>query len=119
MCLWAVDKKTKFQKRRIGYKVMRVGEDGSLTGLHYGGSKKVGESYVDTSSEILPSMEAISYLSGYHILLNKSDALRKQRQMPSFSRVVRVRFSDVVASGKEWGETVVVARQMTILEILN
>ena len=122
MCLETIDKKTKFAKRRIGYKVMRQNPNGSFSGLHYGGNHWIGSPCRDrykrqiqggTWGERFP----YPYPSGFHIYPHQADADTQRFNSGKSIKVVKVKFSEVTASGKQWGVSVVVAKQMTILEI--
>lgn len=118
MCLSKVDKVTKHKRRRIGYKVMHLKQDGTLHSEYRQCSlaRKVGKLYTDRSRGSLFASLDSGYPKGYHIYLNKQDAV--SAKLYAFLRVVKIQFSNVVASGMQMHKPVVVARKMTILEIL-
>lgn len=126
MCLSKVEKGFKVPKGKtmVGYKVMqRHWADGSLRGACYPGEGyDIGKEYKATD-EILLARSGGKYKSGFHFYPSKKTALLHMSNYYTFV-VVKCRFSEIVAKGKEWvlgegkaGERVCyVAKKMTILE---
>lgn len=112
MCLTTVDKKTKYTKRVIGYKTMQMHSDGTLSACFFGGRRTIGKTYTDRKRKPIQSDSGDEYPTGYHIYLDERDA-SGNRPIAK----VKVRFSEVVASGRQAYIRVVVARRMTILEV--
>lgn len=117
MCLTTVDKEPKHTRRVTGYKVLARDTDGTLSGLFFGKLFEVGKTYTDRKRRPIRRDCGSEYPTGYHIYINEKDAWADSYL--SLPRVpVKVSFSKVVASGKEYSYTVVVARKMKILEVL-
>ena len=115
MCLDTVDKKTTYKRRAIGYKAMCQAPKGTLRGqFFYSEEMKLGSTYTDRKRRPISRLNRGDYPTGYHVFLDK----RAAETSSSFSKIVKVRFSDVVASGLQNLYPVVVARTITILKIL-
>jgi len=118
MCLAIVDKKPKIPKSDIGYKVMLQDTKGVLSAQFYEGRRyKIGNTYKDLRRKnIEDPLRMLSYPTGFHIYKHKEDALRHSEWSPA--KPVKVQFSNVVATGTQFNEEVIVARQIKILEVL-
>lgn len=112
MCLRRVDGKTKYTKRRIGYKVFNL-EGEHLVGLYHGREDSYTLGIENIASEDGSSR---GYPLGFHILPTKADAV-KWNGVHEGDGVWEVRLSDVVASGNDdcLLLPVIVARRMTII----
>jgi hypothetical protein len=124
MCLDTLDdnKKTKkLGEEGQGWKVF-FKENKLIHGEYYGGPYKTGKRYKSESNvvEIISSdFEPKTYVSGFHVYLNKKSAMLNKKQTDEKSpwKVYRVKWEQPLISGKEiGGEPIVVAKYMTILE---
>lgn len=130
MCLSVVDKKLKHKRRSVGWKVMTRTPIG-VEGQYYPGKVMiVGNTYTDKrKTKIVYRMDSMRhyYLPGYHIYLDRDKAERTVRNCcVNFNNnwlcAVRVKFSDVVATGTQGmheDTPVVVAKTMTIQKVLH
>ena len=115
MCLEKVDKITK-KGTGIGYKVFARDGVGGIKPTDSEITRyKLNRWYKDKRT--LPiKTRGNHYPTGYHIFVNKEDALILNNEIRTARRV---KYSDVVASGtqdttKSWGTRVIVARKMYI-----
>jgi hypothetical protein len=132
MCLIKIDdqdKTNKLGKTGKGWKVF-YDNDMWIEGQYYGGPYVRGERYKSESNvvEIISSdFELKTYVSGFHVYLNKKSAMLNKKQVDELVplktdekspwKVYRVKWEQPLISGKEiGGEPIVVAKYMTILE---
>ena len=118
MCLDKVDKKLKIPENKIGYKVMLHYKGGIFRPLFYvGRNMDIGKIYNDRKRKPI-FIDDTNYPTGYHIYRNLCEA-KRTRIGYEYETVVKVKFDNVVASGTEHGNSVIVARRMTLLEIIE
>lgn len=121
MCLSTVDEKLKYRRRRIGYKLMLQDLEGGLRGRYYSSAvMEIGKTYTDRKRNLIHDSlgRAPDYKPGYHIYLDKDVATKIARNSMECLSIVKVRFGNVVATGKQTRDTIIVARRMTILKVL-
>jgi len=125
MCMETVDAKPK-RKSGTGYKILRYMADELSTGYRHGDSQlvKIGVPVKDDSNMHIfcKDDENRNYDSGFHLFLTKR-AVRKFQIECGWTRdylaIVRAKFSRVVATGTQLGNTVVIAKEFTATEVLQ
>ncbi|KKN75168.1 hypothetical protein LCGC14_0383270 [marine sediment metagenome] len=126
MCLTVLDRPTQHTRKRIGYKVVTEVSEGSYRPIYsydYGILFEIGK---EVKAGGLDRLERVgisltTYHPGFHIFLNKSDAIGWERhQMFGGHKVAKVSFRGVIASGREFPTPgpIVVAKYVTLKEIV-
>lgn len=128
MCLKRVLPIKHCPKIRIGYKVFeKLGKGPKLCGPYFDSQNgySVNKLIVDGNNECISTFNGKKYAAGFHIFLDKEDAVSYQ-QLLGDGEVRVVKFGKVVAYGKHrtnYGDCnladCVIAKEMTILPKRN
>ncbi len=110
MCLVTLDKETQ-EGTGVGWKYFRSDASSHLEFAYYGGRVNYNTWLKDKAKGMIPKQcGGFSYHKGYHVYVNKEDAV-----FAAFGEQIRrVEYREVVASGRQDGRQVVVARQILI-----
>ena len=125
MCMTSVDAKPK-RKSGFGYKLLRHDRDnGRMSTGYMNGTPqqvKIGMSVVDSSNDRIGLESSYTtYPSGFHIFTSKQGVRQFQDSYGWTDReviTVRVKYSQVVATGKQLRSNVVVAKEFTATQSL-
>jgi hypothetical protein len=120
MCLNTVDKVKNFPKSQIGYKIYyKDGYKYQCENYFFPLSLYLGETYKDNNRKWIHSDKRTRYKNfkkyypGFHIY---SSLRAAKSQKCSVTHIVKVKYDNVVATGKQYGKKVIVARKITLLK---
>lgn len=122
MCLEQINKNAKCKSEGYGYKVYDTNCRGyifmrnNLGNIYYsdGDYGFRNNKWYKAEKTILYDGFDNHYMSGFHIFLNKRDAIRHAKSR-GFKYVVRVKYKDARIVGTQWDKTVIVANSMRII----
>lgn len=116
MCLDTVDKEVK-KTKGYGWKVFRRNEDGGLTPCYYDRNKTgftLNEWIKDKARGRIIAEGGGKYEKGFHIYDTRREARLSRHRGASIKKVL---YDNVVATGVQCDDRVIVARKMKILEV--
>jgi len=120
MCLDTVDKDIK--QAKDGYKLVHL-TDGDFFTICYRTEKPLpaGEwldeaDYARDENDLITTFSSGVYPRGWHSYITREDAGNSGFH---FDAIVKVKIKEVLASGTQWGNGVVVSRFIKIVEVLK
>jgi len=115
MCLDIKDSKIDLvYNKKYGYKIFQKSNTGSIVGQYFLRYYKIGEWNKAPKIKLKDYMRNL-YEGGFHILHSLEDA-KKWKKCYNHLYIFKIEFRNVVATGKQRGLKIIVAREMKILK---